>query len=146
MSNKTLSTAQEEANLSPIGKHTPVDIDKNPILFDGNPAHASGVLHEVGRYYARNGLFQPLLKTGTVLLNNGRECIDSLSAVPFLTGEVDYGTVHGFDDPCPPTVKRLAIYSKYRSDNWDTPKAHVTPSGLVPGTSYILSSASTSCG
>ena len=74
MSPSTLSTAQEETSTKLT--NTPVDIDNNPITFDGNPAYAAGVLYEVDKYWVRKGLFQPLLKTNSVLLGNGKEAVD----------------------------------------------------------------------
>ena len=37
----------------------PVYTDKELIIWDGNDAHIPGVLHDVGKYYKRVGLFQP---------------------------------------------------------------------------------------
>ena len=138
MSTDTLSTAQDEvANASSLLKHTPVDIDKNPIIYDGNPAHVLGVLHEVNMYWTRTGLFQSMLKTGCAPLSNGKEAIDSLAAVPFVTGSIAYGVEHGFDDPCPPTPQRVELYDKYVtrvvSEGGAPPTKFLAPSSIGPG-------------
>ena len=67
----TLSTADDISSETPrdVSKHLPVDIDKNPIILDGNPAHIEGTLFEVAKYYRRKGLFQQLFKNRAVLLN-----------------------------------------------------------------------------
>ena len=141
MSPITLSTAQEETNTSNL-KNTPVDIDNNPITFDGNPAYAEGVLHEVEKYWVRKGLFQTLLKTNSVLLPNGKEAVDSVLALPFITGELDYGIAHGFSNPCPPTPRRVELYNQYYATataGGGTPKKFSAPAGLGPGSQYIIS-------
>ena len=69
MSQDTLSTADQ-----PIitDKLVPIDLDKNPITYSGNPAELEGILFEVGRFYLRSGLFKPLFEHGAVLLSNGK--------------------------------------------------------------------------
>ena len=71
----------------------------------GHDAYILGTLHEVGRYYAL-GLFQPHFAHRAVVLSNGKMAIDSVSAVSFTTGV--FSDPRSFDDPCPPTVQRLA--------------------------------------
>ena len=70
MSNDTLSTADDTVITD---KLIPIDLDKVPIKYSGNPAELEGVLYEVGRYYKRCNLFQPLFeqhasaqRTGTI--------------------------------------------------------------------------------
>ena len=72
-----------------------------------------GVLYEVDKYWVRKGLFQPLLKTNSVLLGNGKEAVDSVLAIPFISGELNYEVEHGFNNPCPPTPACIQIYHSY---------------------------------
>ena len=138
----TLSTAQEQLISSTLPKNTPVDIDNNPIKFDGNPAHAEGVLFEVQKFWTRKGMFQTLLKTGTVLLSSGKQAIDSLDAVPFLTGQISYDTDHGFNEPCPPTPKRVELFESYARRQTAaglTPPVFQAPRTMDPGSNLIVS-------
>ena len=103
----TLSTA----NISDI--LVPTFTDKTPIIWDGNNAHIAGMLHEVGKYYKRTGLFQLLLKHRAVALRNGRIAVDSYNTVWFTSGKVTDKLASGkptysFDEPCPPTATRFA--------------------------------------
>ena len=139
MSPNTLSTAQEETSIKLI--NTPVDIDNNPITFDGNPAYAAGVLYEVDKYWVRKGLFQPLLKTNSVLLGNGKEAVDSVLAIPFISGELSYEVEHGFDNPCPPTPDRIQMYHSYfarETAGGGTPTKYVPQPKIMPGSQYIV--------
>ena len=106
-----LSTDQDTVSSNISDRDQPVYLDNSPIQWDGNPAHIEGALHEAGKYYVRNGLFQALIKHNAVLLSNGKTAVESLNAVPFVTGQLTYGTGHTFDDPCPPTRERIALYN-----------------------------------
>ena len=48
--------------------------DKEPIIFNGNDGifNGKGTLYECGRFYKRNGLFQPLFSHRAVALSNGK--------------------------------------------------------------------------
>ena len=59
----------------------PLDPDKEPIIWDGNDAHIEGLLFEVGKYYRRVGIFQPLLKDHAVALSNGKLAVDSVHSL-----------------------------------------------------------------
>ena len=84
----------------------PTDEDEHPFHWDGNNAHISGYLHEAGKFYTRNGLFEALFSHHAVVLNNGKLAIDSVEAIPFITGT--QSDPRSFADPCPPTAKRVA--------------------------------------
>ena len=79
-------------DLDTNAQHTPTDIlipvlaDGTPIIWDGNDAHIEGTVHDVGKYYLRVGLFQPLFKHRAVALSNGKLAVDNPNAVYFLTG------------------------------------------------------------
>lgn len=88
----------------------PVHSDKTPIVWDGNNATIPGALFEVKRYLKKTGIFQPLLNHRAVALSNGRLAVDSPSATYFTSGKIS--DPHDFDDPCPPTAKRLLIYNE----------------------------------
>ena len=83
MTNDTLSTAGDAV---PYTKYRPLDIDNNPIEWDGSPAYAAAKMHEVLQYYKRTGLFGPLMADHSVLLSNGKTAVDYLNALPFVTG------------------------------------------------------------
>ena len=47
----TLSTANDDhASSNTFDKNKPVDIDDNPILYNGNPGHLPGNLYEYGQW------------------------------------------------------------------------------------------------
>ena len=86
-----------------LNKLQPLNSDKEPIIWSGNPAHIDGILFEINKYYKRTGLFQPLFNSRAVLLSNGKTAVESLQSIPFVSGMLSTGVTHGFDDPCPPT-------------------------------------------
>ena len=77
----------------------PIDIDKDPIKFDGNPAHAKGVLAEVFEFYRREGHFKALLENGAVPLSNGKLALDNIQAVQFISGIVTDPDQYGYEKP-----------------------------------------------
>ena len=89
MSASTLSTDNE--GISAKLTNTPVDVEGDPILWDGNPATLEGVLHETARYYKRRGYYQLLLDSGAVLLSTGKIALDSVQAVQFVGGLMSSG-------------------------------------------------------
>ena len=70
------------SNVDVDAQHTHTDIlipvlaDGTPIIWDGNDAHIEGTLHDVGKYYLRVGLFQPLFRHRAVALSKGRLAMD----------------------------------------------------------------------
>ena len=83
MSDYTLPLEATTANTP--DKAQPVDTDNNPLLWDGNPACISGLDNAVGKFYKRNGFFEPLFSHRAVSLSNGRLAVESLQTVPFVT-------------------------------------------------------------
>ena len=88
----------------------PTDIDKAAIVWLGNPAHLSGVLHEATRFYARKNLFQPFFRDRSVLLGNGKMAVDSAQAVPFCKRISLDPDTYNFMNPCPDTDRRISAY------------------------------------
>ena len=68
------------------GLITPVDIDNIPIIYEGNPAHIPGLLHELGGWVERTGNFKELIEHGAVLLPNAKVAFDSVNSVKFYRG------------------------------------------------------------
>ena len=77
------------------GLITPVDIDNNPIIYEGNPAHIPGLLHEFGGWVERSGNFKELIEHGAVLLPNGKVAFDSVNSVKFYRGDAVDGDTYG---------------------------------------------------
>ena len=127
MSTTSTTNESNSANTVPSDILVPVDTDKEPIVCEDNDAYILGTLHEVGRYYARVGLFQPHFAHRAVVLSNGKMAIDSVSAVSFTTGV--FSDPRSFDDPCPPTVQRLA---NYNSRLTAAGRPAVTPAATIP--------------
>ena len=63
----------------------PVDITGAPITWDDNPASLAGILHEAGKFYQQNGLFQPLIQHDGVVTRQGKLAIENPSSVTFIT-------------------------------------------------------------
>ena len=61
----------------------PTDIDGDPITFDGNPAHMSGVLYEIQMCIERTGTFKLLVEENVVLVGS-KLAIDHPDAISFL--------------------------------------------------------------
>ena len=93
----------------------PKHADGTVILWGGNPAHAEGVLFEVGKYYERVGLFQELIKNRSVLLSNGKTAVEHLQAISFVSGIITDCPVYDFENPCPPTPARITAYNLTRT-------------------------------
>ena len=132
-----MSTADNSVHLDPL---IPVDSDNNPIRFDDNNATMEGTLYEIGRYYEDVGLFQSLLKYGTVVLSNGKQAVDSVQAAYFASGTID--DPRGWDDPCPPTPARIVAYNEYLESLGND--AIVVPAEAPPdfASQYVLSKPS----
>ena len=105
----TLSDSQPASNAA--GQpFIPFNIDKDPIRWEGNPAHLEGALFEVAECFNRTGKFMTLLEEGSVLLSNGATVVDSVSAVQFASGVAVDPVVYGFSRPCPDTPNRIQDY------------------------------------
>ena len=89
----------------------PLDPDGNRITWPSgsNPAYLPGIRYELGEYYKRKGLFQPLLEHRAVSLSNGKIAVETVESVKFLSGLVS-SAPHSFDAPCPPSPQRIAEY------------------------------------
>jgi len=95
-------------------KYIPVHTDGTPITWeDDNDAHILGILHEVGRYYKRTGLFQTFFRHHAAVLPNGMLAVDSLSAVFFTSNKIN--DPRDFDNPAPPSAQRAAKYESLRT-------------------------------
>ena len=112
-----MSNVDFDTNSNTLSHHTahsdiyvPTTTDGTPIRWIGdNDATIDGTLYEVGRFYKRSGLFQSYFRHHAVALSNGKLAIDSINSVYFISGKINDG--HDFDNPCPPTVERLAAYN-----------------------------------
>ena len=107
----TAHSAEEAEQPTPSSTSVrPTDINHQPIIWHGNPAHLEGVLHEVGKYIIRNGTYVPLLTHYAVLLPNGKMATDSIQASKFLSGEAESPAEYDFNNPCPPTEQRITEF------------------------------------
>ena len=88
----------------------PVYLDGEPIKWHGNPAHLEGALQEVGDYYLRNHMFQPLFQHRAALLNSGKMAIVTAHSIPFMSMSVSDGPF-SFADPCPDAPTRVQMYN-----------------------------------
>ena len=91
----------------------PTDTDKEPIKWDDNDATLEGVLHEVKQYCIRKNLFAALFEHRAVALSNGKLAVDHINSLQFISGAL--ADPHDFDDPCPPTVRRIASFNAART-------------------------------
>ena len=97
----------------------PIDLDKEPILWDGNNAKILGLLDGCGKFYVRKGLLQPFFKHRAVLLSNGKTAVPSKLSIPFVMGDLD--DTHSFDDICPDISERVADVDTQRTLDGDKP-------------------------
>ena len=103
----TLSTADEPT----IGKFVPTDIEKELIIWRGNPAHMDGRLAEFELWLKRTGLFKMLLEHHAVLLPNGKTAIDHPAHIPFIEQKVPGAKEHGFENPCQSGLARVILHN-----------------------------------
>ena len=90
----------------------PKDPESKPLTFGGNDATIPGLLYEVALYCTRMGLFQQLLQHHSAA--SGRFImVDSLSSVPFVTGQID--DPRSMANPAPPGPERLAQVNARRA-------------------------------
>ena len=109
----TASSAEEAAQPSSLqSTHRPIDLNRQFIIWSGNPAHLEGVLHELSKFISRDGYFIPLLTDRAVLMSNGKMAVDSVQASLFLSEEVASPAAYSFDNPCPPTEQRITAYDQ----------------------------------
>ena len=92
----TLSTATTHDHESPS---TPTYPNGEPILYTGNPAELTGILEALIEHFVNNGMFQPLLTHGAVLLRNGKVAVDSFTTATFLTDSTYKAGVGSFAEP-----------------------------------------------
>ena len=126
-----MSLSDESAANATNGKHppTPFNIDGEPIIYDGNPAHVEGILHELSEWTARTGHYVTLLENNAVLLPNGKMAVDSIAAVLFVSGEKDDGGKYNFHTPCPATSERI---KKFDAEAARTSSATFTAPSKMP--------------
>ncbi len=107
----TAHSAEEAEQPTPSSTSVrPTDINHQPIIWHGNPAHLEGILYELGKYVTRNGTFVPLFTHCAVLLPNGKMATDSIQASKFLSGEAESPAEYDFNNPCPPTEQRITEF------------------------------------
>ena len=138
----THSTVPEPVEASPgnLNNIVPLDSDGQPIKWgNDNPACLGGALHEVKLFYERTGHFMSLLHDGAAVLPDGQLAVDSILAIPFITGEIADSPTYGFDDPCPDAALRTdahyaTITSRQASALADTTLLDATqkPDSLLP--------------
>ena len=104
----TLSAATTHDHESPS---TPTFSNGEPILYTGNPAELTGILEALNEHFVNNGLFQPLLSHGAVLLRNGKVAVDSFTTATFLTDPAYAAGVGSFADPYMSTATSIAKYN-----------------------------------
>ena len=93
--------------------NVPTDMQKEPLIWDGNDAKIKGLLFELGRYLQRNSILQTYFAHRAVLLSNGKVAVPSISSIPFIMGDLEdsHGAdivVHNFTKPCPAIAERVA--------------------------------------
>ena len=87
-------------------KLIPVDLDGLPIKFNNNDATMEAVLLETKQYITRKHLFADLLAHRAKTLPNGLMAVCDYSTAQFVTGA--HNDPRGWDNPCPPTPRRIA--------------------------------------
>ena len=100
----TLSAATTHDHESPS---TPTYSNGEPILYTGNPAELTGILEALDEHFINNGLFQPLLTHGAVLLRNGKVAVDSFTSATFLTDPAYAAGVGSFAEPYESAAKSV---------------------------------------
>ena len=63
-----MSSLSAATTHDPESPSTPTYPNGEPILYTGNPAELTGILEALNEHFVNNGLFQPLLMHGAVLL------------------------------------------------------------------------------
>jgi len=75
-----MSSLSAATTHDPESPSTPTYPNGEPILYTGNPAELTGILEALNEHFVNNGLFQPLLMHGAVLLRNGKVAVDSFTS------------------------------------------------------------------
>ena len=83
----------------------PTDPEGDAILWSGNDAHIEGIIYQMNDWQVRTGNFIALIEHGAVPLSNGNLAVDSVQAVPFVTGL--YNDPRDINNPCPDTEARI---------------------------------------
>ena len=96
-----ISATPSEKMTNPI-----TDSSGDPVTLDDNPAHVAGFLHEVSRYFQREGLHSALIRYGAVLLKNGTTAVSQLNQIPFVLQSITYASgvepiTFAFESPFP---------------------------------------------
>ena len=106
-----------------VGEQTPTLVSDNtdypiprdrygePITYDSNPACLAGVMHDINKWIERTGNYKLLVEQYAVPLSNGALAIDQPDNIQFIEQRLPQAEVHGFFNPCPPTLKRIAQYN-----------------------------------
>ena len=89
----------------------PKDRYGDPITYDGNPACLAGVMHDINKWIERTGNYKLLFEQYAVPLSNGALAIDQPDNIMFIEQRLPNAEEHGFFNPCPPTLKRIAQYN-----------------------------------
>ena len=89
----------------------PKDRYGDPITYDSNPACLAGVMHDINKWIERTGNYKLLFEQYAVPLSNGALAIDQPDNIMFIEQHLPNAEVHGFFNPCPPTLKRIAQYN-----------------------------------
>ena len=83
-----MSTASDDASSQHTETKIPTDIDDQPILWLGNPAHLEGHLDEFSEYLMRAGRFQALIHDRAVL-SGTKLAVESTLFRPLREGRPD---------------------------------------------------------
>jgi hypothetical protein len=106
-----MSTASDDVSSRNTETKIPTDIDDQPILWLGNPAHLAGLLDEFSEYIQRVGLFQPLIHDRAVLCGS-KLAVESVLCVPFVKGVLtDKVGGWSFAEMAPAIDGRIAAYN-----------------------------------
>jgi hypothetical protein len=84
----------------------PLDIDKNRILYNDNPASAKGMINEVHLYFRRVGLFETFIAHRACNLGI-KIIIEDRSVIPFILG-VCYCETYDLTNTCPDVTARVS--------------------------------------
>ena len=83
-----IDTESPSDGLAITASLVPVRLDRTAVKWDDCDASLPGILHEIGLYFERVGLFQPLFEFRAVSLHTGQLAVDNPSTVLFAKGSV----------------------------------------------------------
>ena len=92
-----------------------LDRFNQPIKYDGNPASLAGLGEDVLEALQRQRLFLPLFANRAVAKPDGKMVVADRDSALFVNGTYDDGEKYGYDNPCPPSAKRIEAHAAYRS-------------------------------